>query len=257
MNDKTIEINQIKVEFTNVESGWLKFNISAVNQTFNDRFSDVYDPLLNFKYWLESISIGAQQTSFNYENEGNEIKFDLEQITYERCEFKITEYYNSKRIFLQSNVDRKQLVREFYKSLFSFYFSTGFNSKEWEIEFMKTKICSFLKVSDKEILKILLKLNRTQLINLFHLSDPTFTFGTENDTENSVKDFGELLSKLNISQNTENDKPFYWNVPNEYDSWERIPKLRYLKDCLNEPANGYTGTKIIELKSDIIENYIG
>ena len=245
------------MEFTEVKYGWIEFVIKIADKTFEDRFSEVYDPLIRYKNWLESIAIGAQQTSFNYDNEGNEIKFDFEQMTYERCEFRITEYYNSKRIFLKANVDRQQLVSEFYNSLFSFYFSTSFNRRDWEIEYMRTKIKDFLKVDEKHLKDIMINLNRIQMLNLLYFADPIYSSKTKDFNEKLEKDLESVLKSLEINQMEDKDVPYFWNLSEDYDSWDNQKKIEFINECLDEPAHGYKGTKILDCKSEIIEKYIG
>jgi hypothetical protein len=257
MKTQKTKIHNINMEFTKVKYGWIDFVIKVADITFKDRFSEVFDPLINYKNWLESIAIGAQQTSFNYDNEGNEIKFDFEQMTYERCEFRITEYYNSKRIFLKANVDRLQLVREFYNSLFSFYFSTSFNRKEWEIEYMSTKIRDFLKVDEEHLINIMINLNRTQMLNLLYFADPVYTSKTKDFNEKLDKNLESVLKTLEIKQIEQKDVPYFWTLSEDYDFWGNQKKTDFINKCLNQPAHGYKGTKIIECKSEIIERYIG
>lgn len=192
-------MKKVSINFTEVKLDWINFIITVGNQSFKDRFSEVYGPLINYKKWLESISIGAQQTSFNYDNEGNEIKFDFEQVTYEKCVLSITEYYNPKRVFLKESIDRKQLVSELYNSLFNFYFSTAFDSKEWETENMKTKIRAFLKVNDNYIEDIMLNLSRAQMLNLLYFSDPVHTSKTDNSKDNIESNLQKTLDSLRFN----------------------------------------------------------
>lgn len=196
MKTQKTDIQEINIEFTEVKFGWLKNVIKIGGQIFNDSFSHVFDPLIHYKHWLESIAIGAQQTSFNYDNEGNQIKFDFEQVTYERCEFSIAEYFNPERIFIKATIDRQQLVKAFYISLFSFYFSKSFNSRDWEIEYMRIKIRDFLKVKEQHLNDIMLKLNRTQMLNLLHFSDSVHTNKNEDFNEQLEKDLETTLKSL-------------------------------------------------------------
>ncbi|MBS1538343.1 MAG: hypothetical protein JST20_11420 [Bacteroidetes bacterium] len=56
----------LTVDFYEVDAGWLFFTLRVGQQTFEGRFSDIYDPILDLRVWLEAISEGVQQTSFIY-----------------------------------------------------------------------------------------------------------------------------------------------------------------------------------------------
>ena len=67
----------MNVEFYEATEGWLWFKISAGDQVFDGRFSEVYDPIMDFKKWLEAIAIGVKQTSFDFDPEGDDVTFDF------------------------------------------------------------------------------------------------------------------------------------------------------------------------------------
>ena len=75
-----VDIEKLVVKFYEVEAGWFRFKLNIGEQFFDGQFSSVFDPILDFKYWLEAISIGVQQTSFRYNPEGNIIEFNFKKI---------------------------------------------------------------------------------------------------------------------------------------------------------------------------------
>jgi hypothetical protein len=163
---------KIKVKFYESVVGWLRLKISAGEQYANLSFSHCFDPLPDLKCWLEAIALGVEQTSFSYNPEGNIIKFDFLETAYSVRETEDDEppicysshsinvfslsfpfYSNDKRfasntlemimanktlpneqdeIFFKAWVDRKQIVKAFYKAVLDFSKSKRYKPKEWE-----------------------------------------------------------------------------------------------------------------------------
>ncbi len=100
MNNK--ETKLLNVEFHKAISGCLEYKITIGEQVFEDSFSDVFDPILDLKSWLEAISVGVEQTSFSYDNEGQEFKFDFQRVTWDKEIFVISELYAPKHFFMNA-----------------------------------------------------------------------------------------------------------------------------------------------------------
>jgi len=162
--------NAFKVEFYEVDSGWLRYNIG--DSDFTASFSSYWCPLLDLKHWLEAIALGVEQTSFAYEPEASfDIRFDFSRAVtgkksiYEGKTFYDKElidiftisetkevcYYNDlaqelyekkliiplitsekDTVYFQKIVDRKQLVAAFYNAVVNFFNSEKYKPKEWE-----------------------------------------------------------------------------------------------------------------------------
>ncbi len=141
MNNK--ETKLLNVEFHKAISGCLEYKITIGEQVFEDSFSDVFDPILDLKSWLEAISVGVEQTSFSYDNEGQEFKFDFQRVTWDKEIFVISELYAPKHIFMNAVVSRKQLVKSFYIGLLTFANSEKYKPEEWESPYDGTKLSEF------------------------------------------------------------------------------------------------------------------
>lgn len=124
---------KLEIDFEGTDFGWIYLTLTIGENSYQTRFSEVYDPLPSFKRWLEAVSIGVQQCSFSFETEGEEIKFDFESITWERKLFTVSYDYRENDEFLLSDyVDRKQLVEAFYHGFLNFSESPRFNRYYWE-----------------------------------------------------------------------------------------------------------------------------
>ena len=71
MINRKIITENISVDFYDVDAGWIYFKVKVGEQLFDGRFSEVFDPIMDFKKWLEAIAIGVQQTSFDFLTDNN------------------------------------------------------------------------------------------------------------------------------------------------------------------------------------------
>ena len=123
----------INVDFQDTISGWINFTIKAGDKMFESMFSCVFDPLLDLKHWLEAIIIGVSQTSFSYDTEGSEFKFDFERNKNNEYLFTFSNYGEEEnKIYIEVQVDKKQLVEAFYNSYIEFTLSDRYIQGEWE-----------------------------------------------------------------------------------------------------------------------------
>lgn len=102
MINKENKTETVIVDFYNVDGGWIFFKVKVGEQLFDGRFSEVFDPIMDFKKWLEAIAIGVQQTSFEFDPEGNDIKFDIERVCWDREVLTICEPFEDGEVFINS-----------------------------------------------------------------------------------------------------------------------------------------------------------
>lgn len=251
-----VNIERLVVNFYEVEAGWLRFKLKIGEQFFDGQFSSVFDPILDFKYWLEAIAIGVQQTSFRYNPEGNEVEFNFKTVDWTKEILIIQDNFEEGEFFIKASIKRKQLVRAFYLGLLTFANSNEFKSNEWEIEYLEERLCKGLNIDKDNLLDTLINLNREELIKLFFNADPSFilSFPTAKNKVEELKLFiKESIGESNgISISNRNE----WNIPEHYDFWSTSEKVDYINECIKEPTNGFHGTKIDEFRSNLIEKYL-
>ena len=255
------KIQLLTVNFYEAEAGWLRYKLTAGQQSFDDRFSHVFDPLPNLKHWLEAISIGVQQTSFRYDNEGNDIKFDFERVCWDKEVLAISEAYEDGQIFIKATIDRRQIVKAFYLGLLTFANSDKFVSKEWEVEYLKERLCKILKIDEETLIEQLTDLDKKELGEILFNANPTYYVSFPEATDKNEEWNMFLQDTIDKDTGTSNElkrveTPAEWNIPDEYNFWTTDKKREFVVKCINETTNGYDGMKIDDFRSAIIEKYL-
>ncbi len=260
MINRKIITENISVDFYDVDAGWIYFKVKVGEQLFDGRFSEVFDPIMDFKKWLEAIAIGVQQTSFDFDPEGNVIKFDFERVSWEREVFTILEPYENGEIFIKANVNRKQLVKEFYMSLINFSRSDKYKPAEWEIEYIKERLCKIMEISEDNLVNQMLEFDRNELKEFLFNVDPIYiiSFPEAKDINEEFNIFAKSVfeGESSIEELEKEETPIVWHVPQDYDYWTLKKKREYIIECINEKTEGYGGMKLIEFKSNLIGKYL-
>lgn len=226
---RTINIEDLQVDFYKVDSGYIFFKLAVGTQRFKGSFSEVWDPLLDFRHWLEAIAIGVQQTSFHFDPEGTSINFNLNRIACDNDVLIISELCAAPgQFFIKASVDRKQIVRAFYRGLLDFAKSDAFDHGEWEIETLADRLGKMLHLEYQALLGYLSGLRRVELVQLLDRADPPY---------DGVPDTTGYVSA-------------------DYDGWAEAPKRAYLKNLLNAGIGSYRGMKISGFQSQIVEQYL-
>lgn len=250
--------NNVLVEFFDVNSGWMNFKITVGKQTFANRFSNVFDPILDLKAWLEAISIGVKQCSFDFDNEGNEFKFDYTRLGYDRFVFTVSECCEDK-IYITDWVDPKQLVKAFYHGFLNFVNSEVYHFYEWEEYSYKSKLHDLLQIKGKQLIDHLMSLSTIEFQNLIFSLNPHFSYDFPGVTDK--EELKELNIKYVINDNIlpEDIKmvktPIYDFMPLNYEVMSKEEKLRFVSEVLKN-VNGQYGANVRKFKSSIIEKYL-
>lgn len=267
LNDKTPEmrdnpkIELLTVDFYEADVGWLFYKLTTGQQSFEDRFSDVYDPLPDLKHWLEAISIGVQQTSFKYDNEGNHIKYDFERVSWDREFLTISEAYKDGEVFIKANIDRQQMVKAFYLGLLNFANSDKYSPIDWEVVYLKERLCNALNLDEETLVALLVNFNKNQLGEILSMAEPRYLYsGPESDdrTEELNIFLQNIMDKdKGVSKEFKNVKTaIEWNIPDDYNFWATDKKREFVIECINERTDGFDGMKIDDFRSPIIEKYL-
>lgn len=255
---KNIEIQHLDVEFYKVEAGWLRFFIETKEWKSFFRFSVVHDPILDLKYWLESIAIGVQQTSYIFDSEGEVMKFDFQEFKWKDACFLISE--EEEGLIFTSYVSRRQLVEAFYLGLLKFASSDAFVSEEWEVEYGYERLCKTWDTDLDSAMNKLLELNRSELIKLLFDLNPRFSVHFP-DAGSPYEEAGFLYTMAKQDGKKPEGlrmerTPILPEIPEDYNYWSRSKKELFLHDKLEEEVSAYSGTKIDDFRSVIIETYL-
>jgi len=258
--DKSTQ-NEFSVEFINAEAGWLKFNVSFSIQTFIGRFSYVYDPLPDFKHWLEAIVTGVEQTSFTFDSEGYETTFNFEKTTANEGIFTISDpSEDSAKFLLQAVVPCRQLIIAFYAGLLDFANSDKYVAKEWEPTSIAEKLSEMLHLKGMRLVEKLCGLDKNKLRSILFKADPCykFTFPSAKNKDEELNLYIEtVLNNKELPEgHTVVKKPVNWKIPKDYNSWPANKKITFIKECLAEKAYSYNGTKMKDFRSKLIDKYL-
>lgn len=260
MRDKP-KTELLTVDFYDADVGWLFYKLTAGQQTFEDRFSHVYDPLPDLKCWLEAISIGVQQTSFKYDNEGNHIKYDLERVCWDREVLTISKVYRDEEVFIKANIDRQQLVKAFYLGLLNFANSDKYSPIDWEVVNLKERLCSGLNLNEETLVALLVNFNKNQLGEILFKADSPFSIAYAEAAEKK-KEWSMFLQNAiervkRVSNKSKSvDTATEWYIPDDYDFWTTDKKREFVIECINEKIDSFDGMKLTDFRSSIIEEYL-
>ena len=221
-------IEKLQVEYFNVEAGWINIRLIAGDKVgekvFVERMSHCFDPLPDLKHWLETISLGAELTSFTINCEGNIVQFDVfRKKDDDRCCFSVYQK-DVNRLVFQAFVSTKQLVEAFYCGLINLFDSDKYNPEEWEWKPLYE--------------------------NLEHGKNTYAYIG------NRRQELTELLSDA-ASNGTEPDD---WDIPDDYFDYKNVSfqyRESILQKLLHTNVNPYNGTSKKEFQSCTIEKYLG
>ena len=254
-------LKKLNFKIYEISAGWIFFGITLNKRVFKGCFSEVFDPLLDLKHWLEAIAIGVQQTSFSYNPEGEIIRFDFQQVAWNKQVLTISEVGDKPTVFLTGDVIRHQLVKSLYLGLLSFANSSKYKAEEWEIETMGERLCKSLNLNEKKLIAYLLKLDKLELGSVLFNVNPTNTisFPSAKDLQEEIKLFVETSYECKpLSDEHEMSfKALEYDIPKEYDLWSADKKEEFINGCLNDFVSPYSGTKMEEFHSKIIEEYLG
>ncbi|MGI8542641.1 MAG: hypothetical protein ACR2MD_04095 [Aridibacter sp.] len=256
----TEKTEKLKVTFNEVKWGLIFFTLKLGEQKFESNFSDVFDPLPNFKAWLEAICIGVPQCSFSYDPEGDEIKFDFERTSYDREIFTVSYAYDNDNIFLSGKVKRKQLVEEFYLRFREFINSEKFARHFWEKIIFSERLTDLLKIDYETLVSKLTKLGRKQLNDWLVLADLRnrwLEVITKEEEKNLAQQLKIKLANAEDIYFPEMDgKAIRWNIPLDYSSCSLDKKKQFVEECISENCSPHDGTRKEDFISKIIEDYL-
>lgn len=266
MEENKYAIQEVKIDFRIVDCGWIHYTIEVNNQEWDGQFSVVYDPIFDLKYWLEALARGVYQAAFIVDEEGWNIKFELEgyyyrndtkidqQITYEHNLFTLYNPEFEDKIYIKQYVNRKQLVSAFYNGLIEFSKSEKFSSEDWEIIELKDIICKKYNINEEELINILLPKTGKELADYLFEESPAYLNYATNMNDGTNQD--RLGSEDNSSNTGNAMERNEWIIPDDYDNWNDNLKRKFINKCLKEQRPSYEGTKIKDFHSEIIENYL-
>ena len=221
--------SNFKAVFLQAKAGWLRFEVSSAEMTFEGAFSAVFDPLLKFKAWLEALAVGVEQASFTYDAEGPYITFDWD---YNKLVISTDNYQT---ILFSVTTERHHVVSSFYNALKDFAESDRYKREEWEEVSVYQKVSAALNLEGELLKHYLLRLTKEELNQLLGGS-PWYL------------DYYPLLPsfKEDVEQHQ------------HYDNLSADIKEKVLENWLECPTKDMPcyGTSLRDMTSEIVEGYL-
>lgn len=240
---ESYDIQEPRVEYWPTEYDWIGFRITLGDQVFEDRFWSFYDPLPDFKRWLEAAAIGVKRCSFWFDDEGRELEFDLEHATHTKNVFRVSNHYRDpdEAPLICAYVDRRALIEAFYRPIFALDGDPQIKAN-WEIQTFFDEICAELEMTFDETVEYAIGLSSSQLCNLLYKTDLFDTEECPDDYE--MPGIGELL---------EPGRPL---MPADYDIWPPETRRVFIVERLGAICRN-DGSKISHFCSPIVEAFLG
>lgn len=224
------------IEYRECEAGWIRIYISANGQTERVPASHIYDPFPDLIAWLENIITGVPVSEFTIDEEGYDAIFRFSQQDKQgvfTLHGQVPEEYHDVvpeelcllKELLRITISPRLLVNEFYTKFRSFVTSPAYHKDQWEYETLADRLSARMAgLSETDLLERLLAYPRHALAQLF--------------------------SEVALDQAV-------WVLPVEnFDALPEDQRRQGLQNSFRENLNSYNGTKLGELRSARIEEWL-
>lgn len=247
-------------------TGWFVFDLVILGCEFRVFFSDVYQPMEEFKEWLENIALGASEASFDFDTEGTMVYF-----TFKRnggSYFTIKEHDDEMRLIGSVEISGESLIRKLYFPLKEFVEANTKKHKYWEEEYFYQIMQTYMDVSKDELFEILIPLNREKLSLINHftcyfnnkLLSKRYNGSVENDDELNIQFCHIIIDIVSGKVNNideyleEHDKDdLIADVPENYDTMDYEDRENEVWNIIEAQTNYAGGWNIRGFYSELIE----
>ncbi|MDD2200033.1 MAG: hypothetical protein PHF99_12540 [Bacteroidales bacterium] len=133
-------------------------------------FNDDSSSLFELRNWLEAISSGVQQTSFVFHNEYTPMVFDFMKSEEKRGVLTISEFGDENTCYLKVDLTRYRVVKSFYIAVLNYWNDYKFSDGVHKSCQLGTLIARQLGVSKNLLIKKLVKMTKSELIEFIRKS---------------------------------------------------------------------------------------
>jgi len=167
--------DKLTFSFGNCDAGWIELTIEVNQKKVKLDLSWAVDPFPDIIAWLESISRNIEEAAFTLDEEGHEVCFRYKRST-DGISMVFSLVSGSTGEMLAVEVDRFQLVSEFYTKLKEYGRSDRYIPAQWESEtlFDKLKKHYALNLTRREYVAFLRKMSGQAIRKYFRNADDSF-----------------------------------------------------------------------------------
>jgi hypothetical protein len=204
--------------------------------------------------WLEAVSTGVEQCSFEIDEEGSMVEFKAISRGSGNVHFQLEPSYESTKLDL--NLSARELVGAMYRAFVEFSESPDYKPQEWESYSLSDAVRDHTELTQLEWIDSMLTLNRRELQKAIWRLDRCTCVDNEyaRQSENFASDDEvlELTGKPAVAETLLS----YWHC----DSWEKLTseteKTKFLLEALEERINSWDGLPWPRMRSVMLETWL-
>jgi hypothetical protein len=254
-------VQYVQVQFADCDVGWIHFKVNLGPQCVDVRASEVFDPFPDLLAWLEAIAVGVQECAFELDEEGGGKRFQFRCITYGGFVFSMSDVPDV-HVLLTGKVNPRQLVSAFYHGLREFAHSAKYKRAEWEIETLGERLASSFDppMRQDDLLGYLMVMGAEEMKELFFKAAPSYevSFPEAKDKREEISLFVDYAVDRDNTETTKGmvRTPQHWCFPDGFDFLPERDRAEYIIQCLKEQVSSFDGTRLGDMQSAIIENWL-
>lgn len=255
-------LERLELEFAQSEFDYIQFAVRLGERSYSARFSSVYDPISDFKFWLEEIAMGGEDCRFCWDGEGPDFEFRYERVGKHLGKFRAGRYDEDGTI--EGVVDRRQLLTTLYRGFMSY-------SDSYKFIWMNYEDCEYWQILTRSIgmdypalLESLAEFDRDKLVRIFADARPKLRLSISFTNEWARwNDWGFHLNsqigwKARVTDWHKAGFPIEWSVPLNFEKWNRQARIDFVEHCVSRVVGDYrSGVSLNRaLHSPIVEDFL-
>lgn len=250
-NQKPIDL---RIRFHDCEAGWIRMDVSHGSDTVSISLSHVFEPLPAFLAWLEAVSTGVEQCSFEIDEEGSVVEFKASSLGSGNVRFQLEPSYESTKLDL--NLSARELVGAMYRSFVHFSESADYRPQEWESYSLGDAVREHTGLTHQEWIASMLTLNRRALQKaIWRLDQSTYVDNEFARGSHTIASDDEVLELTGMPA-VAGTLLAYWDCQD----WELLSsaeaRSKFLLEALEERINSWDGVPWRRMRSVVLERWL-
>lgn len=260
MTEKKV-IEKLEIEFAQSEFDWINFTVKLGQRSYDAYFTAVFDPISDFKFWLEEIALGGENCVFSWEGEGPSFSFEFKRTGKHLGIFTAGRYDEGD---ISGCVDRRELLATLYRGFISFGYSHKYMWMNYQRMDMWEILTTAIGIEYPALIETLADFDRDALTRFFSEARPKLRLAICYSNQHyRWADWGfRLDSDLGTRQRVPGwhkaGLPLIWNVPANFEKWDRLARLDLAEYSITATSHNYPdGVRLSRvLNSRIVEDFL-